>query len=128
MKSVISKCITCQRLNKRLSKQKEGDLPIERLEIVPPFYNTGIDALGPFHLKNKGRGNNKQFVLIACCMSTRAITLTPLRDMTTSSLINALIKIFSQFQEERGNNYSDCQLFFQNFFKIVFFDIRKLVG
>ena len=97
VKSVISKCITCQRLNKRLGKQREGDLPTERIEVIPPFYNTGIDALGPFHLKHKGRGTIKLFVLLACCMSTRAITLIPLRDMTSSSLINALIKIFSQF-------------------------------
>ena len=97
VRSVINKCVTCQRLSKRLATQKEGDLPLDRMAIVPPFYNCGVDCLGPFHLRHTGRGTRKQFVLIACCMSTRAITLVPLRDMTTSSIINSLVKIHSQF-------------------------------
>ena len=47
-------------------------------------------------------------------MSTRAITLVPLRDMTSSSLINALIKIFSHFPSlknlfsDNGSNFRDA--------------------
>ena len=97
VRNVLSKCIICQRLSKRKATQKEGNLPAERMAIVPPFYHCALDCLGPFHLRHTGRGTRKQFVLIACCMSTRAITLVPLRDMTTSSIINSLIKIHSQF-------------------------------
>ena len=111
IQSVLSKCVVCQRLSKRLAKQREGDLPLERIQMVPPFYHTGLDALGPFHLKHAGRGTKKQFVLIACCMSTRAISLVPLRDMTSSSVINSLIKIHSQFPalkklySDNGSNF-----------------------
>ena len=109
--SVISKCVKCQRLDKQTAKQIEGDLPIERMALVPPFTNCGLDALGPFHLKHTGRNTKKQFVLIGCCMSTRAIALIPLRDMTTSAVINSLIKIHSQFPalkklfSDNGSNF-----------------------
>ena len=111
MNSVISKCVKCQRLDKQTAKQIEGDLPIERMALVPPFTNCGLDALGPFHLKHTGRNTKKQFVLIGCCMSTRAIALIPLRDMTTSAVINSLIKIHSQFPalkklfSDNGSNF-----------------------
>ena len=106
VRSVLSKCIVCQKLSKRKAAQKEGDLPLERMAVVPPFYHCGLDCLGPFHLRHTGRNTRKQFVLIACCMSTRAITLVPLRDMTTSSIINSLVKIHSQFPALK-NLYSD---------------------
>ena len=106
IQQVLSKCVVCQRLSKRTAKQREGDLPLARIQVVPPFYNTGLDCLGPFHLKHAGRGTKKQFVLIAACMSTRAISLIPLRDMTSSSVINSLIKLHSQFPALK-NLYSD---------------------
>ena len=68
--SLLSGCLTCQRMTKQPSKQKDGDLPLDRLAVIAPFTNCGIDAIGPFHLKHKLRGTKKQFVLIACCMST----------------------------------------------------------
>ena len=109
--SVLSSCLTCQRMTKQPSKQKEGDLPYDRLAVVAPFTNCGIDAIGPFHLTHKLRGTKKQFVLIACCMSTRAVTLMPLRDMTSSAVINALVKIHAQFPalkriySDNGSNF-----------------------
>ena len=109
--SVLSSCLLCQRMTKQPSKQKEGDLPFDRLAVIAPFTNCGIDAMGPFHLKHKLRGTKKQFVLIACCMSTRAVCLMPLRDMTSSAVINALIKIHAQYPalkriySDNGSNF-----------------------
>lgn len=93
VQNVIRRCAVCQRLAKPPESQPEGDLPEERLEIVAPFTNAGLDVFGPFHLKHTGRGTKKQFVLMVCCMVTRAVALFMLRDMTTSSVINALMEV-----------------------------------
>ena len=109
--SVLSNCVTCQRMTKLPERQREGDLPLERIEVIAPFTNSGIDVFGPFHLRHTGRGTKKQFVLLVCCMSTRAIALYPLRDMTTSAIINALIKMNSVYPalkklySDQGSNF-----------------------
>ena len=113
--SVLSTCLKCQKMNKQPSQQREGNLPFDRLAVIAPFTNCGIDCFGPFHLRHKLRGTKKQFVLLACCMSTRAVTLVPLRDMTTSALINALIKIHAQFPAlkrlycDNGSNFKGAE-------------------
>ena len=103
---VLSRCVICQRMNKLPNRQIEGDLPPERMELVSPFANTGVDVFGPFHLRHTGRGTKKKFVLMACCMNTRAVALITLRDMTTSSAINALMRLASQYPALR-KLYSD---------------------
>ena len=101
----LNRCILCQRMTKRVCKQTEGDLPSSRLELVPPFQNSGIDIAGPFHVKH-GRGTSKRWLMLVCCMVTRAVGLYPIRDMTTSAVINALIRMNSHFPSLQ-NLFSD---------------------
>ena len=109
--NVLSSCITCQRLSKHPERQREGDLPVERIEVAAPFSNSGVDVFGPYHLRHKGRGTKKTFVLMVCCMTTRAVALYALRDMTTSAMINALVKMNAQFPalkkifSDQGSNF-----------------------
>ena len=108
---VLARCVICQRMNKLPSRQIEGDLPPERMELVAPFANSGVDVFGPFHLRHAGRGTRKKFVLMVCCMSTRAVALITLRDMTTSAVINALMRLNSQYPSlkkiysDQGSNF-----------------------
>ena len=44
--------------------------------------------------------------MLVCCMTTRAVGLYPIRDMTTSAVINALIRMNSQFPSLK-NLFSD---------------------
>ena len=50
VKSIRYNCVTCKKLNKRLSEQIMGKLPIERLRPSPPWYCTAIDLFGPFKI------------------------------------------------------------------------------
>ena len=108
---VINRCVICQRLCKRPNRQREGDLPLERMEVAPPFTNAGADVFGPFHLRHTGRGTHKKFVLIMCCMATRAVALFTLRDMTTSAVVNALIRMKAWYPglkkifSDQGSNF-----------------------
>ena len=102
---VLNRCVVCQRLTKRVCGQTEGDLPRSRLEMVAPFENSGVDIAGPFHVKH-GRGTSKRWLMLVCCMVTRAVGLYPIRDMTTSAVINALIRMNAHFPSLK-NLYSD---------------------
>ena len=94
---ILRRCIPCQKKEKPSQPQKEGELPPERVNFTKPFRCTAIDACGPWAVRQGGRQTHKRWVLVASCMSTRAVSLLPLKDMTTSTLINALIKLHNQF-------------------------------
>ena len=95
--NILRRCVPCQKLEKRPQNQKEGELPPERVNFIKPFRCTSIDVCGPYGVKQGGRQTHKRWVLLATCMSTRAVQLLPLKDMTTGTLINALIKLHNQF-------------------------------
>ena len=103
---VLSKCIVCQRAFKNPSPQREGDLPEDRLQIVAPFAVSGADVFGPYPVRHGGRGTTKRWVLLVTCMVTRAIALFPLKDMTSATVINALVRLNSQFPSVK-KLYSD---------------------
>ena len=107
----IRHCITCQIHDKLPTPQRQGELPSARVNYVKPFQNTGIDIMGPFAVKHGGRGSCKRWVLLSTCMPTRAISLLPVKDMSTPTLINALIKLHNQFPgieaiySDNGSNF-----------------------
>ena len=94
---VLRFCVACQKRDKIPVPQKEGNLPLERVTLVKPFRASGIDVFGPFGVKHGGRATHKRLVLLVTCLATRAISLLPLKDMSTPTLINALIKFHNLF-------------------------------
>ena len=108
---VINRCLSCQRNFKAPTAQREGDLPSERLEFAVPFENSGADVFGPFHLRHSGRGTIKRFVLMVTCLGVRAVALFPLKNMSTSSVVNALVRMNAQYPglkkvfSDQGSNF-----------------------
>ena len=94
---VIAACVRCQKLFKQPIPQREGDLPPERLKVAAPFATSGVDIFGHFPVRHGGRGTTKRWVLLVTCYVTRAVALFPLKDMSSSTTINALIRLNSQF-------------------------------
>ena len=103
---VIDVCLTCQRQDKLPQIQRMGDLPTDRLKIIAPFETSGLDIFGPFPVRHGGRGTCKRWVLLITCFITRAICLLPVKDLTTTTIINALVKMSAQFPSLR-KIYSD---------------------
>ena len=109
--SVINRCASCQMLWKNPPVQRLGDLPEDRITIAAPFEVSGLDIFGHFNIRHGGRGTHKRWVLLATCFVTRAIFLLPLRDMTSGTVINALVKMNSQFpslkkvHSDNGSNF-----------------------
>ena len=66
-----------------------SELPKERVEVSPPFTYTGMDCFGPFIIK-RGRKEHKRYGLLLTCLSSRAVHIEMLEDLSTDSFINAL--------------------------------------
>ena len=89
LSSMIFKCVQCIKIRGKPSITKMANLPSERVEATAPFTHSGMDVFGPFYCKD-GRKEVKRYELIFSCLSTRAVHLEMLQDMTTDSFINSL--------------------------------------
>ncbi|XP_026745741.1 uncharacterized protein LOC113507087 [Trichoplusia ni] len=101
VKRHIHKCMKCARMNATTKVQIMGDLPLERVTPTRPFLHSGVDFAGPLQtLVSKGRGNKtrKTYVAIFICMSTKAIHLELVGDLTSEAFIGA----FRRFVARRG--------------------------
>ena len=100
---IISTCPRCRLLRAKPMEQKMAQLPLQRLERVPPFSRCGIDVFGPFLIK-QGRttranpGTQKLWVLLFSCLYSRGVHLETLASMDVSSFMMA----FDRFEAKWG--------------------------
>ena len=95
IRKLLAECILCKKLRGKTSTQLMSDLPADRLEEVPPFYNCGLDVLGHFYISEKRAtrshpGSRKMWAVIFVCLVSHAVHIEPLPSMDTSSFRNAL--------------------------------------
>ncbi|XP_021366693.1 uncharacterized protein LOC110459000 [Mizuhopecten yessoensis] len=113
--SIIHSCVTCRKSRGKLSVQKMSDLPTERLEPVPPFTSVGVDCFGPWQIVTRktrgGQANSKRWAVLFTCLTSRAVHIEVIEEMSTSSFINALRRFISirgkgkVFRSDRGTNF-----------------------
>lgn len=102
-------CITCVRVKGATASQLVSDLPDFRINPSSPFTQVGLDYAGPVPIKlSKIRSSvkGKGYFCLFICMSTDAIHLELVTDMTTKTFLNVL----RRFTSRRGNPnciYSD---------------------
>lgn len=87
-----------------------ANLPEDRVESAPPFTYCGMDCFEPFTIK-EGRRKLKRYAVIFTCMSSWAVHIEQLDDMTTDAFINAL-RCFTaiqgtvqQLRSDQGSNF-----------------------
>lgn len=108
--SYIRQCVICRRYRKPTEEQRMADLPPERVEPSPPFTFCGMDCFGPF-LTKQGRKENKRYGLLFTCLSSRAVHIEMLDDMSTDALINGLRCFIAirgavrQIKSDQGSNF-----------------------
>ena len=97
IQSVKLNCVTCKKLDKKLSGQVMGNLPKERLKPAPPWYSTSIDLFGPFTICEavKKRITSKAYGVIFNCIGTRAVYLDLAPDYSTESFLMVLRRFVS---------------------------------
>lgn len=74
------------------------DLPSERVNQSRPFENTGLDYFGPLYIRSLDNQNQKVWVCLFTCMTTRAIHLELVPDNSATQFLLA----FRRFISRRG--------------------------
>ncbi|GJQ80629.1 hypothetical protein Trydic_g9215 [Trypoxylus dichotomus] len=107
-----------------------GQLPKHRVTANHPFYATGVDYAGPVLIRDKrGRGSQiiKACISLFVCLSTNAIHLEPVTDLTTESFLSVLHRFCARrgkptvMYSDNGTNFvgtnselSQLKTFFEN--------------
>ena len=110
MSSFINKCITCRKLCSKPLEQKMAELPLDQVEIVPPFLYSGVDFFGPFFIK-EGRKELKRYGVIFTCLASQAIHVEVANSLNTDSFFNALRRFLAlrgpirQLRSDQGTNF-----------------------
>ncbi|KAL4154334.1 hypothetical protein QTP88_000213 [Uroleucon formosanum] len=107
-KQTVSRCIQCFRSRPKFIPPFMAPLPRERVTIVRPFSNVGVDYCGPFTIRSGLRkvSSTKGYVCVFVCLVTRAVHLELVSSLTTADFLATL----SRFMSRRGqvlNIYSD---------------------
>ena len=90
LRSVLSRCITCKRLNAKPMNQQMAPLPTSRMMAYkPPFSYTGMDLFDPFYVKH-GWGTAKRWCCLFTCLNTRGVHLELVNSMETDDIIMCL--------------------------------------
>lgn len=91
-RKIVRGCIHCNRYRPRLAQQIMGDLPKCRVNFSLPFIHTGVDFCGPIQTTHRlrGKGAYKSYIAIFVCITTRAIHIEVVSDLTSEAFIAAL--------------------------------------
>ncbi|XP_055308454.1 uncharacterized protein LOC129572515 [Sitodiplosis mosellana] len=93
IKAIIHKCVDCFKAAPKTMHQFMADLPEKRVNISEkPFINTAVDYTGAIQVKlMNGRAykTKKAYIAIFVCMSTKAIHVEVVTDMTAEAFIAA---------------------------------------
>jgi len=92
---VIGKCVKCRRLRRKPVSQLMSDLlvPEDRVSPGPPFSSVGVDVFGPWDVVTRrtrgGAASSKCWAVLYTCLTSRAIHLEMIEELSTSLFINA---------------------------------------
>ncbi|KRZ08868.1 hypothetical protein T11_6981 [Trichinella zimbabwensis] len=122
VKGVIYACPCCRRIESRPFVAKMAPLPADRIRVTQPFENTGLDIAGPFFTR-QGKKVNKNYICLFTCMTTRAVHLEVVSEMTAPRLLQALRRFIARRGKPRvlqSDNFKS--------FKQLDKDLRQLVS
>ena len=92
-------CVKCRLVNANTCQQKMGQMPPQRVNLVKPFQEIGVDNAGPLLVK---RGSSrrpvleKAYVAVFTCMCTRAVHLELVSSLSTYAFLAALKRFVSR--------------------------------
>ena len=97
VKAIINPCWTCKRFNTLCYKYpRMTDLPKDRVNLVRPYTNVGVDYTGHVMVKEGGE-EKKYYLLIFTCLCTRAIHIDLLPDQSTEQFVLALVRFCNDY-------------------------------
>lgn len=114
VKRCVHDCIQCTKFKAKPMNQIMGDLPEPRVDLIRPFLKVGVDYAGPFltHLtRGRGQKTYKSYVCLFVCLSTKAVHLELVADLTTDAYIAALRRFVArrglckEIHSDNGSNF-----------------------
>ena len=92
-KSLLLRCVICQRVRKTLPRPLPPPLPVERVRWVSPFTNVGVDHTGSFTIRDAQGRKAKAYICLFVCETTRAVHLEVVDNLTTASFTMCLRRL-----------------------------------
>ncbi|XP_070495848.1 uncharacterized protein [Chironomus tepperi] len=109
LQKVRSACNICNFKMATRCQPKMAPLPLYRIEPgAQPFEVTGVDCLGPLHIK----GRAKIWIMIFACMLTRFIHLHILESLESLRVLEAIVQFWAahgpvrKFLSDNGTNFT----------------------
>ena len=105
LRKIITSCLYCKRCRVNPKFPIMSQLPKDRMDMgKPAFYNTGVDYFGPMLTKQSRKtrstkGVTKRWGAIFTCLTTRAVHVELVYDLSTDAFILAL----RRFAARRGH-------------------------
>lgn len=87
------RCIPCFRAKPSVLQPVMGNLPVHRVSQIKPFGRAGVDFAGPFEVKAAMLRKikiTKAYICIFICMTTTAVHIELVSDLSTTMFISAL--------------------------------------
>lgn len=108
IRNQLRKCVKCRKFNPKPMIQMMGELPISRTTIVSkPFTNTMVDFTGAVFVKTSKMRNAKvmkAYICIFACMSTKAVHIELVSDLSAEAFIAALRRFVARRGEIKTLN------------------------
>ncbi|XP_045778499.1 uncharacterized protein LOC123876319 isoform X2 [Maniola jurtina] len=92
----VHKCNICFRTNPQSTFPQMGELPAFRVAQVKAFVHTAVDYMGPFfvtHIRRRGIKSHKAYVCIFTCMTTKAVHLELVSDLSSDLFLAAFLRL-----------------------------------
>lgn len=99
VKKVIHRCVRCIRFSARACEQQMGNLPAPRVSLTRAFMHVGVDFSGAIYIRTAMTRNCKYikgYICLFICMSTKALHLELVTELTTKAFICALQRLISR--------------------------------
>ena len=120
IKAYIRQCVICRRCHGLPFGSPEiPSLPRDRVIESKTFEKVGCDFLGPFESPSK----EKMYVCLYTCLTTRAVHLEVVEDLSTSAFLNSFIRFISRrgvpkyVRSDCGTNFKLGQKVIQKLFE-----------
>lgn len=95
IKKLLNTCVICKPFHSRPLVQDEAPLPQDRVTATSPFLVCGVDFAGPLYTKDTSQ-DNRCYIALFSCASTRALPLELVENMTAESFICAMRRFVSR--------------------------------
>lgn len=128
IRKIINECILCKRLKKQACQQLMGDLPVERITPTRPFSKVGLDFAGPITTKPnvpRSKTKLKSYICVFICMSTKAVHLEAVSDLSSSAFLASLRRFVSRrglpsdIYSDNGKNFKGVANHIKQLFQII---------